>query len=615
MNNEIIESLNEGQTQVYSNGAIDPQYGVDTNTPHLNTPPKQLIDIIAAFYSSNKSDSQVLAILVGMGTPQQLAISGINAYKAATQAYTNENENIQKNKNNMKFTLVGLFENVMKAINKLNEMGEDKSRVSYSAKNALNILESSLRNFPMRFSSGDMSIISEEVESTVNPALKFKIAKNLHKDLSSAEWLNPVRELRTYIMSAYDSSKWSFRIAESIDITNSQNGKLYENLTNQLEELLKESSEDIKSKFTFIAAKNPWSSECRNLLNEMAYDDKIAYSNNSGKITKILSPVLESNEGLTFHLHGKNYIFADDKVSETTVNDPRFFDVLEGLKMFKHDNNSLVTFSENGKILEYNLEEGTLTLGGVDLTNSSILELKESLIATRFFGYRDQWKSDTVCKFFENIEILHEMDNFTGITSTEFLNLFLTVIAVEEGIWINRVNIGMQINEMKFYPSATEAVKLIKEFINYDASSILSERLVSEGNQKAISDKNRSSINDKISFLEDQKNKVSNAINKLGDSEELQEALTLINMEIIKSERELQETYSIIEKNSKESYLDKGFVEARIQTPVSGLKVGYKVYVNAEEYTSLGDNDLLNIIDPKDDKEKIVKKVNLKVEI
>ena len=168
---------------------------------------------------------------------------------------------------------------------------------------------------------------------------------------------------------------------------------------------------------------------------------------------------------------------------------------------------------------------------------------------------------------------------------------------------------------MKFYPSATEAVKLIKEFINYDASSILSERLVSEGNQKAIIDKNRSSINDKISFLEDQKNKVSNAINKLGDSEELQEALTLINMEIIKSERELQETYSIIEKNSKESYLDKGFVEATVSTPVSGLKVGYKVYVNAEEYTSLGDNDLLNIIDPKDDKEKIVKKVNLKVEI
>ena len=98
-------------------------------------------------------------------------------------------------------------------------------------------------------------------------------------------------------------------------------------------------------------------------------------------------------------------------------------------------------------------------------------------------------------------------------------------------------------------------------------------------------------------------------------NEEMDKEENIINMEIIKSERELQETYSIIEKNSKESYLDKGFVEATVSTPVSGLKVGYKVYVNAEEYTSLGDNDLLNIIDPKDDKEKIVKKVNLKVEI
>ena len=37
--------------------------------------------------------------------------------------------------------------------------------------------------------------------------------------------------------------------------------------------------------------------------------------------------------------------------------------------------------------------------------------------------------------------------------------------------------------------------------------------------------------------------------------------------------------------------------------------------VSAEEYTSLGDNDLLTIIDPETDKEKIVKKADLKVEI
>ncbi len=609
----MSKAVNEGQTQVYANGTIEPQYGVNTDAPYLNNPPKQLIDLITAFYKSGKSDSQVLAILVGMGTPQQLALSGINAYKAAAQTFTTENN--QKNHNNMKFTLAGLYENVMKAINALNTMGEDQSRVSYSAKNALNILENSLGNFPMRFSSGDISIISEDIENNVNPALKFKIAKNLHRDLAASEWLNPVRELRSYIMAAYDSSKWSFRIAEAIDRSNSQKGKLYESLTNQFETLLKESSEDIKSKFAVIAAKNPWSAECKNILNEMASSEQKAYSNRGGKVSKILSPVLESEEGLTFHLHGKNYIFTEGKISETEVTDSRFFDVLEGIKMFKLDGNSLVTFSENGKTLEYNLTEGTLNLGGVDLTNASIVELKESLIATRFFGYRDQWKSDTVCKFFENVDLLHEMDNFTGITSTEFLNLFLTVIAVEEGVWVNKVNFGMQVNEMKFYSSATEVVKMIKEFINYDASSILSERLVAEGNQKAVADKKRNEINDKISFLEEKKNKVSEAIKSLGDSEELQEALKLINTEIVKFEKELQETYSVVEKKSKDQYLNDGYVEAKVQDNVNGLKKGQTVFVNAEEYTSLGDTDLLNIIVPETDKSKIVKKASLKVEI
>ena len=45
----------------------------------------------------------------------------------------------------------------------------------------------------------------------------------------------------------------------------------------------------------------------------------------------------------------------------------------------------------------------------------------------------------------------------------------------------------MHINEMVFVPSATEAVKLVKEFINYDATPILSERLIAENDEAAKS--------------------------------------------------------------------------------------------------------------------------------
>lgn len=621
--------IKEGQTQVYVDGGIDPQFGVNTDAPYLNTPSKQLLELVAVLFSQSgktkldgkngkvieqggMTDSQVLSILVGMGIPQQLGMTAISTVKG--NQGISENNHKQKNHNKMKFTISELYENVMKSIEALKEMESDNSRISYTAKNALNILEESLKGFPMRFKNEDAKVISEEIENTVNPMLKFTIAKSLHRNLASSEWLNPVKELRSYIEGAYADTKWSFRVTEAVERLKGQRGNMYESLSSDLEGLINESSETIKGKLADIATKHPWSSDCRTILNEMATEDKKAVANNGGVISTILSPILESENGLTFHLHGKNYNFDGKTISEAEVKDSRFFDVLEGLGMFKNTNNTLVTFGETDKTLEYNLTEGTLKLGEIDLTNSSIIELKEALLATNFFGYRNQWKVDKVCKFFESADMLCEMDNFTNIASTEFTNLFLTMIAVEEGYWVNRVNSGMRLNEMIFVSTATETVKVIKEFINYDATSILSEKLVAENNEAAKVEEKRSSISDKISFLEEKKAKVKEAINKLGETEELTEAMNLLDEEIAKFEKELQESY-IVEKKSRNEYLDSGYVEAEVNKNANGLKRGQEVFVSAEDYTSLGDNDQLTVIDYKTGKETICPKSQLNVKI
>ena len=621
--------IKEGQTQVYMNGGIDPQFGVNTDAPYLNAPSKQLLEIVATLFSQSgktkldgrngkvieeggMKESQVLSILVGMGIPQQLAMSAIATFKGNQGII--ENNNKQKNHNKMKFTIAELYENVMKSIAALNEMNSDNSRVSYTAKNALNILEESLKAFPMRFKSEEAEVISEEVENSVNPILKFNIAKQLHRDLASSDWLNPIRELRSYIEGAYADTKWSFRISEAIQRAKGQRGKLYEGLVNDLEGLLTESSDSIKTKFSALSSKNPWYLEGKSIVNEMKAEDNKATANGGGTISTTLSPVLESAEGLTFHLHGKNYIFNGKTITEAEVKDSRFFDVLEGLGMFKNTDNTLVTFGESGKTLEYSLTEGTLKLGNVDLSNSSIIELKEALMANNFFGYRNQWKIDNVCKFFESIDLLAEMDNFTTITSNEFTNLFLTMIAVEEGIYVNTVNSAMHLNEMKLVSSATETVKLVKEFINYDASPILSERLIAENDEAAKAEKARATISDRISFLEEKKAKVKDAINKLGETEELTEAMNLLDEEISKFEKELQESY-VVEKKSRNELLDDGYVEAEVNKNGNGLRKGQEVYVNAEDYTSLGDNDQLECIDFKTGKSTICPKGQLNVKI
>ena len=622
-------TVNEGQTQVYADGHIDAQPGVNTNALYLNNPKQQLLDIIHVLFSQSgrmsdvdndgkidhsgsMTDQQVMTILVGMGIPQQMAMSGIAKYremhKDQSDIYT-ENNN-QKNHNKMKFTLTDLYENVMDSINGLKAMDNDNSRVSYSVKESLTILEEALTAFPMKLKNADLSAISEELENSVSPDLKFKIARDLYSKLAQSTWLNPISELREYIMESYNNAKWHFRISESIARTANQKGKLMESFNSDLVSLLNES--DVKSKFSVVAAKHPWSIDAKTIVNEMNAEDKKVASTANGKVVSVLSPVLESEEGLTFHLHGKNYIYNGTDITEANVTDPRFFDITEGLNMFSRNGNILSLHGENGKSLEYNITEGTLTMGKVDMTNYSIIELKEALLATNFSGYRNQWQNDKICKFFESVDLIAEMDNFTTVQNQEFLDVFLTMIGVNEGIYVNKVNPGMNLNEMVKIDTATETVEIVKEFINFDVSPILSERLLSEDNEKAIEENKRKDLADSISFLEEKKSEVEAAIKKLGETEELTEALNLLAEELKGKEKELADSY-ISEKKTKDEYLNDGFVEASVKKSGQGLKKRQEVLVNAEEYASLGDDDLLTIIVPKNGKSIVLPKEDLEV--
>jgi len=624
-------TINEGQTQVYADGKVEPQAGVNQDQEYLQNPPQQLMDIIHVLFqqsgrmsdidndnkidhSGSMSKEQVLAILVGMGIPQTMAEVALMKYlqhhKDMSDIYT-ENNN-QKNHNKMNFTLTDLYENVMESINGLKAMDNENSRVSFSVKESLTILEEAIKAFPMKLKNADLSQISEEIENATNPNLKFKIARHLYQKLGANAWLQPVSELREYIMESYNSAKWNYRISESLDRISNQRGKLMESLIEDLTSILNES--DVKTKFNSIAAKNPWSMDVKAIVNEMNAEDAKVASTASGKVVSVLSPVLESEEGLTFRLHGKNYTFDGKDITEANVTDPRFFDVSEGLDMFSRNGNILSLHGENGKSLEYNITEGTLMMGKVDMTNYSIIELKESLLATNFSGYRNQWQNDKICKFFESIDLVAEMDNFTTIQSQSHKDVFVSVIALDEGIYVNTVNPGMKLNEMKKYETATETVEVVKEFVNYDISPILSERLIAEDNEKAIEENKRKNISDEISFLEEKKAEVKAAIEKIGETEELSEALNLLEEELKGKEKELADSY-ISEKKTKSDYLNDGFVEASVKKSGQGLKKRQEVLVNAEEYASLGDDDLLTIIIPKNGKSVVLPKEDLEVKI
>jgi len=613
-----MSKVNEGQTQVYANGMVTPQYGVNTNAPYLNTPPKQLMDLTREFFKSGKSPSQVLAILVGMGTPQQLALAAIYAHGAIGAMQ----EKQQKNHTKMKFTLVDLYEKVTQAIEKLDEMSADKSRTSYSIKQAKDILEKSKSMFPdlslvkgisSKMSADDADSVREDVESKVAPTLKFAIAKNIHRSVAIHDWMQPISELRSYINSIYSDNKWSFRVNEAVESISKRSNSMESKLAIELTSLISESEDVVKSGISTIASKNPWSPECRAIINEMKAEAKGA-DQSKARVTRIFTPMLSESNGVVFHLHGKNWKFDGKGIEEAKVTDPRFNQVLEGLRMFTDKGDSLVLFGESEKALEINLDEGIIKLGDLDMTEMEAGTVKEALVANKFFSFRDAWKADKIASLVEHFDMVGELDNALGLTSTEFLNVYLTMLAVEEGVWVNKINPAMKMNEMKFFPTASAALKEAKEFIGYDATAYLAEALVKEGHKTAIVEKKRAAINGEISFLEEKKGQINAAIARIGRSEELSEALKMVESELMKKEKELQSTY-VAEKKTKLDYLNMGYTEATIDRPAGSFKKGDEVMVNAEEYASLGDDDLVDVVNVDTLESEMIKRGKLKVKI
>lgn len=665
-----MNKINEGQTQVYTDGHINHQAGVNTSEPYLNKPPQQLLDITNQFIRSGKSDAQVLAILVGMGIPQQLGQSAISSCRSIATITIGEG-NQQKNNIKMDFTLTRLYENINSSLISLKDISSDSSSISYSAKRAITVLEHSLNLFPTinvteskikkleeklelkrkaeaeaiseknyelaakhrdRYDELNNQIIAETSKTntdltsaeldkvfneSVNPTLKYKIAKTVYNNTREFDYLNTINELRTYLDRVYSTNKWSFKIVEAIDSLSRKNNSLHESLTDALLNVVNEN--DVKSRFKSVAKKYPWSTECSSILNEMNVEDQKSISKDNVSVNRILSPVLNENGGYHFHLNGYNYFIKDNKIQKSNISDVRYHTIIDALNFSSVSEDAVTFYGQANKFLEYNLAEGTLKLGNMDLTESSIPELRNALLTNRLFHYAESNKVDKICMMFENISMLTEMDNLLNLSSNEYLNVHLTLIAVEEGIWVNKINPSMKVNEMVFYQSAERALSETKSFIGYDASSYLSEKLIAEGNNKAMSEKRRNKINQNISVLEEKKAEVQSAMKELGETDELKEALVLVESEIKKAEKELQETYVTERKLSNaeiEEYANDGYVEAILKKTIGpNFNKGQEIMVNAEEYSSLGRGDLLKIVNPSNSETKLVDKGDLKIDL
>ena len=607
---------------------------------------QNLLRLIYSHKKCDLTDQQILSILLGMGIVEDVAISHLEYYNkmnkgdklnmdsdelklnrnmevtepvknpADKNILDNINENYMK-----KFTALQLYENILQTSENLKEYSKNNAQASYSAMTANSILEQAINAFPSRINL----IASRKAnglpcdESTISPSLKYEIAESVYNSLKN-DWLPDVKTLCSYIAETMNTDKWGYVTTQALKkcngkLSNNMYASLYEQLTNAL------GSENIYESVKEIAfSQEYWSNECRQivaLIESEEYNNnkklnKTVVENNNCTMVKLFSPILENENGITFNLWGKNYTICEGKLMETNVADERYNNVVNGLSKlsYNQNDNCLEYYGANGKVLEYDLTNEKLHIGDKDLTEMGSLDLRDYLNVSGLFSRQNVGDVDTLVKFFESKDMLSCLDNCINLKSEEVAGLYLTLLAVEEGVYVNKINFRNMVNEMKYFKSANEARTYIKENINYDATFVLKEKLQKENDELAKLVEKRTEIKERIDFLKEKRNMVAAKIETLPtnvDRTKLLEALNLLECELRKNEDELATTFT--------NNLGDDYVPVKVCNVVGTLNIGDVVYVKATEFTSQPECTTITVVDPKTNQQVVVAKNDLLFDI
>lgn len=589
-------------------------------------------NLLRLIYSHKKcelSDEQILSVLLGMGIVDTVAKAHLEYYNKniakkkdpmetdelkldrsfEVSGDTKKNINIKENNTSTmkKLNTIQLYENLTNAARELHEMATAKSNASYSAVTAYSIIEKALASMPTEVSlivSRMKAGLPGADESKLNPALKYEVAESVYNMLNNSSYLVPVKVLCEYISESMKEDKWGYVAAKMMSIcgaksANNMYAAVYEQLSNAL------NGDNIYEDLKKIASESEfWCSESKQVIALMESEEysktneinKTVVENSGFSMVAMFSPILENEDSVCFNLYGKNYMMKDGKVNECQVSDKRYNDVVNGLCLMSYNqkDDTLEYYGANGKVLEYHLNEGKITIGKNDLTENSSLDLRNSLAISGLFNNSTIGDADILTKMFESKDMIGRLDSCINLKSEIEAGLFLTLISVEEGYYVNTVNYNTLVNEMKYFKTATATKNFIKESFNYDATAILNEALKAEGDKFAAIMEQRNTIQDRINFLKGKRGEIMAKIEALPsnvDSANLVEALNLLECEIKDNECSLADTYKNFDLGNN--------VPVKVCNVVGTLNPGDVVYVDAAVFTATPECTTISVTDPK----------------
>jgi len=355
--------------------------------------------------------------------------------------------------------------------------------------------------------------------------LDYLIAEEFLNALRDFTWDANVKEALDSVREVYEADKELVQISKAVfEFRKAKGNFLFEKVCETLEdhfESLTEASRSAAieelSKFSYNSTakslyetlKRIQSSSKKNSLNIIA-------ENNNCEVSQAYSTIFVENGNEYFTVKGDVYKKSSNLVEKVgpeefsslsenirrsyeILNSPHFF-VKEGKASFYLGRNKIeISESENSTKVLFNGKQVPSSEIAKNLLSTGMIRLEEAKAASDI-----QFVNDTFSNFYE-------LDFAKVISSKIYEGSYVTLMKVDENIYLNKVNTSMRTNEFFSGINATQARNLVLEFLGYDIKESLSEYIErDEAEMNAIREQ-QSEIIKNITILEGQISKIENS--------------------------------------------------------------------------------------------------------
>ena len=327
--------------------------------------------------------------------------------------------------------------------------------------------------------------------------------------------------------------------------------------------------------------------------------------------TRPVSPVLENEEGETIFSVGKRiYAMNEDneiRLAKNNEINEEFAKLTQLAENFVPTEEGL-RLSENGCNIDLNIvegEESNKTEIFVDGESVSEGQLAAKLMTNGKFRHSQYGTIKVLEHALNNINDLYELDFVETIKSNVYEGVEVNVMKTEKGVYINKINPAMNENVLIKPETANDAINLVQEFVNYDITNSVQDILEGEAKIEADRAKSENDIYERINYIKDEINKLSEL--NMDDMDQIKEAKKLLNDALEAEQAKLNKMFNSKNVTMHEAS-DADYVKGELKIKTKGYAPGTKVQINAGQFTESGGKDMISVILPSNEVVEVQKK-------